>query len=339
MARQPNTQQLFDALLDRYGERIARAFVTALDDLATNANLQRLVAAIESGSFDQVIASLSLEPGAYDPVLEEIRAGYIEGGDLATGRVPALATSRFSVRNLIAERWLAEQSSTLVREIIEDQRDAVRQALTAGMERGENPRATALDIVGRLDRTTGKREGGILGLTSQQETFARNARAELESGDPTQLRAYLDRARRNKTFDRTIQKAIESGKPVPADTIRKATQAYRSRLLALRGDMIGRTEALTALRAANHEAWRQAVEAGKIVEADVTRTWRDASDMRVRHSHRMMDGQIVRGLTLPFRSPLGATLLYPGDPSAPAGERIGCRCVEEIRVRRSVASA
>lgn len=335
MARQSNVQQLYEALLDRYGETIARAFVEAVGDLATTADVQRLIAAIEAGNLDRALDALNLDPAAYDRVLEAIRAGYLESGELAASRFPAAAFVRFSARNPVAEHWLTEQSSTLVREIIDDQRQAVRQALTAGMERGENPRTTALDIVGRLDRNTGKREGGIIGLTSQQEAFVRNARAELEAGDP----AYLQRARRNKTFDRTIRKAIESGQPIPAETIRKATMAYRVRLLSLRGDMIGRTEALTALRAANHEAYRQAVEAGKITEAEVTRIWRDASDSRVRHTHMIMDGQEVRGLSQPFQSPSGARLMYPGDPTAPPGERIGCRCVAEYKVRRSVAPA
>lgn len=332
MARQPTVRQLYEALLDRYGEEIARAFTAAVEDLARGADLQRMIAAVEAGNIEAAIAALNLEPQAYDRVLDAIRAGYVESGTLAASRLPAVASIRFSVRNPRAERWLAGQSSTLIREVMDDQRQAVRQALVAGMERGDNPRAAVANIVGRLDRATGKRQGGILGLTSVQEQYLRNAQAELESGDPAQLRAYLERARRNKTFDRSIIKAINSGEPIPAETIRKAVNGYRSRLLDLRAITIGRTESLTALRAAQHETWKQAVEAGKVSEQDITRIWRDASDSRVRHTHRVMDGQKVKGLSEPFRSPSGARLLYPGDPSAPAAERIGCRCVQEVKV-------
>lgn len=329
MAQQSNSQRLYDALLDRYGDLIARAFLDAVSDLATNADLQRMVVAVEAGNLGAAIDALHLDEAAYSPVLEALRSGYVEGGSTTAAGIK-LATVRFNVRNPGAERWLAEESSTLVRGIIDDQREGVRQALTAGMERGENPRTTALNIVGRLNKATGKREGGIIGLTAQQEEFARNALAELESGEPAQLNAYLDRARRNKVFDPLVRRAIKTGEPIPAESVRKAIQAYRGRLLKLRGDMIGRTEALTALRAAQHEAWRQAVERGVVAEQDLVRTWRDASDLRVRTSHRILDGQKVKGLSEPFVSPSGARLLYPGDPRAPASERIGCRCVQEI---------
>lgn len=331
MPRQPTLERLYDELLTRYGREIANAFVAAVQDMATAADLQELITAIEAGNLEAALDALNIDQAGYSPVLEAIRGGYVESGNLSASAI-RLATIRFDVRNPRAERWLTEQSSTLVREVIADQRVAVRQALTAGMERGENPRTTALNIVGRMNRQTGKRENGILGLTSVQEQYVRNARAELESGDPAQLRAYLERARRNKTFDRSIVKAINSGEPIPAETIRKALNGYRSRLLDLRAITIGRTESLTALRAAQHESWRQAVEAGKVREQDITRTWRDASDSRVRHTHRIMDGQKVRGLSESFRSPSGARLLYPGDPSAPAAERIGCRCVQEVTI-------
>lgn len=335
MARQPTARQLYEALLDRYGEEIARAFSAAVEDLARGADLQRMIAAVEAGNIEAAIAALNLEPQAYDRVLEAIRSGYVESGTLAASRFPAVASIRFSVRNPRAERWLADRSSTLVREIIDDQRQAVRQALVAGMERGDNPRASVANIVGRLDRATGKRHGGILGLTSVQEQYLRNAQAELESGDPAQFRAYLERARRNKTFDRSVVKAINSGEPIPAETIRKAVNGYRSRLLDLRAITIGRTESLTALRAAKRESYLQAIEAGKVRDQDITRTWRDASDARVRHSHSRLDGQKVRGMAQPYVSPVtGARMLYPGDRSlgAPASEIIGCRCDEDIAI-------
>ncbi|MGA0604861.1 phage minor head protein [Phenylobacterium sp. VNQ135] len=331
MPRQPTLERLYEELLTRYGREIADAFVAAVQDMATAADLQQLITAIEAGNLEAAIAALNIEQASYSPVLEAIRSGYVESGNLSASAI-RLATIRFDVRNPRAERWLTDHSSTLVREIISDQRVAVRQALTAGMERGENPRTTALNIVGRLNRQTGKRENGILGLTSVQEQYVRNAQAELESGDPAQLRAYLERARRSKVFDRAVRKAVESGEAIPAETVRKAIAAYRGRLLKLRGDMIGRTEALTALRAAQHESYLQAAEAGKIAESAVRKVWRDASDLRVRHTHRVMDGQSV-GLRETFVSPSGARLLYPGDPSAPAAERIGCRCVASYLVK------
>lgn len=235
---------------------------------------------------------------------------------------------RFDGRNERAERYLREHSSTLVTEIIADQREAVREVARAGMEAGNNPRTTALEIVGRVNKVTGKREGGILGLTSQQAGFVRNARAQLLSGDPAEMRAYLERGRRDKRFDRTVMKAIREGKPVSAADVEKITQRYSASLLRMRGEVIGRTEALTSLGAAQYESALQLIESGAVQASQVKFRWASAADGRVRDSHASLNGQEVQ-VGQPFISPLtGARMRYPGDTElgAPASDTIQCRC-------------
>lgn len=340
MARRPSEQQVFDELLDRYGQEIAAAFMAAMDDLRSAADLQRILTAIEAGNIEAAIAAMHLDAAAYGALLDAIGSAYSTGGTTAVAYLPTLKDAagaafvvRFNARNPRAENWLRDHSSTLVTRILDDQRAAVRQALTAGMERGDNPRRTALDIVGRVNKATGKREGGVLGLTAAQEGYARNAAAELASGDPEALKAYLGRARRDKRFDRSVLKAIREEKPLPADIQAKALARYKDRLLALRGEMIGRTESLTALRAAKHESYLQAVESGAVRESAIRRTWQSAGDLRVRHTHQGLHGDTT-GLREPFVSPSGARLLYPGDTSlgAPASETIGCRCDLNYRI-------
>lgn len=331
--------RLFEELLDRYGPEVASAFMRALDDLRAGADFARLVDAIDDGDIEAALETLNLDAAAYDDLLDTIQRAYQESGRGAAELLPrrdpdglALAI-RFSGRNPTAERWVRDQSSSLITRLDRDSRAVVRASLTDSLAAGINPRTAGIRLVGAINPATGRREGGVLGLSGQQERYVAIARTELASDDPASLRAYLERKRRDKRFDRTIEKAIRDGTPVPADVQRKALAAYERRLLALRGEMIGRTETLAALNAASYEAIRQAVESGKIPASAVRRVWRSAGDLRVRHTHRGLNADTV-GLTQPFRSPSGALMLYPGDTSlgAPASETIGCRCVVENRV-------
>lgn len=335
MPRKPTQQQVFDELLTHYEGAIADAFRAAVTDLTTAADLQGAINALEAGNVQAALDALHINAAAYGPLEEAVRASYVAGGSegavIANSQTGAAVVIRFNVRNPRAEAWLRDHSSNLVTRIVDDQRNAIRQALTAGMERGVNPKTSALDIVGRVDRTTGQRTGGIIGLTAQQEQFARNARDELASGDPAQLRKYLERGRRDARFDRTIAKAIRDGTPVPADIIGKATERYKARLLELRGTTIGRTEAMASLNAAKQEAYLQAVDAGQVSEADIRRVWDATGDLRTRRTHAVLDGKSA-GLREPFHSPSGAFLMYPGDPSAPAAETANCRCTVNFRI-------
>lgn len=330
---------VYETLADRFGRAVADAFFRALDDIRRRAELKRLTAAIEAQQIEEALDALHLDPAAFDEVAEAVREAYATSGNIEADSFPrqdaqgnALVV-RFFGRNPAAEDWIRRSSGTLITRITDDQREAVRISLRDSFEAGVNPRSAALRIVGTIDRTTGRRVGGIIGLTTDQAGYVRDARSQLESGDPVQLRAYLERGRRDKRFDRTIDRAIREETPVPAETIRKAIVAYERRLLQLRGETIGRVEAMSAIQAAKHEAYRQAIENGVLRENQVTKVWRSAGDLRVRHTHRALNGDSVR-FRENFRTPSGAQMRFPMDTSlgAPAGEIINCRCDCEYRI-------
>jgi hypothetical protein len=312
-------QALYDLLLTKYDKRIADGFLASIEDIRTQADINWLVSAIEANDAENAFNALHMQDEAFTPMVEEIRAGYLDSGEATTEGMPTVI--RFSVRNVRAEKWLTEQSSDLIKDIVSDQKDLVRGVLADGMSRGDNPRQTALDLVGRV--VGGKRQGGMIGLTAQQEGFARNARDELLSLDPH----YFTRTLRDRRFDSLIAKAIETKTPIPASKVRAIVQRYKDRLLKWRGDMIGRTESLNALRAAKDEAFRQGIDKGAINPATVKRIWETAGDNRVRDSHEAMEGQTV-SLNEAFTTPRGRKMMFPGDASLGAGpeEIIGCRC-------------
>lgn len=324
----------FEQLLDEYEPKLQKAFLDAIADIKSQVVLKALVERLERGDVPGAIALLNIDAEAFGKLDLAFVEAYNAGGMGLAGELKLRDPDgqrivfRFGVRNPEAEAWLREHSATLVTRIVEDQRTAIRTALAEGLTQGQNPRTTALDVVGRVSRVTGKREGGIIGLTAPQERFVASARQELMSGD---LRAYLARERRDKRFDGTIRAAIKSGKPLDRGTVDRITGRYADRLLVLRGEMLSRTETMMALGKSRDDAMRQAITSGKVDAAFVTKTWRSAGDSRVRHTHRAMNGDQV-GYFDGFQSPSGARLMFPGDPAAPISETSGCRCTVEYKV-------
>ena len=334
MARKPTQRQVLDALFAKYEPEVAQAFLDAVNDITSQAELGRIVAALEVGNIEAAIQAMHIDGPAFAPVVEKAREAFVSGGAAGVASLPPIPTPeggglviRFNVRNERAERLLAEQSSEFVTRIVTDQKTAVRSALQSGLEAGTNPRTAALDVIGRVNRATGRREGGILGLSSPQERYVDAARQELLSGDPKQLQNYLTRTRRDKRFDKFARDSLESGKPIPRDTASKMTGRYSDRLLQTRGEAIARTETLSALNSAHEEAMQQAIDTGEVAPQDIRKVWVATKDSRTRDSHRRIDGDSV-GVNERFAN----GLRYPGDKSGPTKETINCRCTMLTRI-------
>lgn len=338
----PTRRQLI-AEIERMEPGIARAFSEAFLSVRTNVQLQRIADLIAAGDLDEVAEELGLaSPATYSGLSEQIRGVYLAGGRQGASELPNVVfrvgrgrvrlRANFDLSNRRADAWLRQQSSRLVTELVADQRNVVRIMVAEGTALGQNPRTTALDLVGRIG-ANGRRSGGVVGLTSQQTQFVANAKADLLSGNPARMRAYFSRARRDKRFDAMVNKAIREGRALSASDVDKVTGRYADRLLQLRGENIARTEALAAFNEAREEAFRQAVEAGNLSPDSVLKVWSSTGDARTREAHAAMEGQEV-GLEAPFDSPTGAQLLHPGDTSLGAGAEdvINCRCMVTYRV-------
>lgn len=338
MLKRLSPRERFEQLVSSFSPLLRAAFVEAIDDIRSNIVLRRVVERLEKGDVNGAIEAMHLDADAFAKLELAIAEAYNAGGAATVENLPRVTDPegnrvvfRFGVRNPEAEAWLRVHSSTLVTRIVDDQREAIRAALTEGLARGDNPRRTALDVVGRVSRTSNRREGGIIGLTAAQESYVARARQELLSGDAEAMAHYLTRGRRDKRFDRAVTKALNDGKPLPRETVDRIVGRYSDRLLDLRGEMLARTETMTSLGKSRDDAIRQQIAAGKIDAADVTKHWRSAGDNRVRHTHRILNGK-----TAPmdgfFASPSGAMLRYPGDPNAPVSEVSGCRCWMEYKI-------
>lgn len=317
-------------------------FNAAVQDIADNVILDQLTKAIEAGDYDLAFRLLGVAPGSFRPLTRAIEDAFEQSAKWVSDKFPKILNMtdgkgvfRFNVANPRAQEWLRIESSTLVSNITEESRAAVRIAMEGGIISGRNPTDTARDIAGYYDRSVGHRVGGVIGMTDHQATWVNTVRTRLSQAHlPGGAgERYLGMKLRNAQFDGIVEKAIETGKPLTREQVEKLTIKYADRTLKYRADTIARTESIGAFAAADYEATKQVVDSGAARPKDVTRFWDDAGDKDVRHTHHAMNNQ-PRGLDEPFVSPSGARLMYPHDRSlgAPAEEIIGCRC----RVRTEI---
>lgn len=327
------TRNSIDGLVNEWEPQLRRAFLGSISGIADAAQISAIEARLRVGDVEGALIAVGIDPVQFRRLDIAIAQAFEAGGGFTATSLPAARTSQgarlsilFDVRSPRAEQWLRDRSGTLIREIVDDQRNMVRQHLAAGLEAGNNPRTVALDLVGRV-APNGKRQGGAIGLTNSQEAWTRNFRTELQTLNP----AALDRKLRDARFDRTVRRAINSDTPLSASEIDGMVASYRNRALKLRADSIARTETIRALNEGQVEAAQQAIAKGQVKAEVMTKVWIATGDGRTRDTHTAMHDQSV-GINERFVSPSGVSLDYPGDPSAPAFETVNCRCTMLVRV-------
>lgn len=324
-------RQTLDDLIDLFTPTIRDAFIASIQDVTDNVILTDVIKAIEAGDVEAAFRALGYSDAAMRPLTVEIEKAFETGGVLTGQSFPKYINTtngrgvfRFDVRNSRAEAWLRDNSSQLITRIGDDARVNVMNVMTEGMKRGQNPRRTAIDIIGVYDPRKKHRVGGIVGLDQRREMWIRNTRTDLENLDEH----YFTRKTRDQSFDRLVAKAIADKKPLSKDDIDKLVTRAKDIALKQRGDAIARTESIAALNRSEWEATKQAIDLGAAKESAVKREWDDTGDRRTRYSHVKMRHQQV-GLDEPFVSPVsGAKMMFPGDTSlgAPAKETVNCRC-------------
>ena len=318
------------ALLDRLEPEIRREFMRAIREQKGKINKPALIRALKSGNVAKAMEAVNLQTGGLRWLNGSIFGGYSSAGEITMATLGAIPHMRkqiavefeFETGNPRAELWAREHSTD---HIYDDARHIIREIIEDGIRVGDNPNKTALRIVGRVDRATGRRIGGVIGLNKAQGRAVRTA--QLELSDPATMKAYLRRGRRDKRFDSMVHKAIREDRQLSPSEVSKIMARYEDRLLLLRGQTIARTESMAAANGGQYEAMLQLVQDGAVEPDQIKRIWRTAVDSRVRDSHRSMEGQVTT-----FDLPFSNGLLYPGDPRAKAEDAVNCRCIVELDI-------
>jgi len=317
-----------EELLRRLEKPVQDAFIVAVNNAKNRAQITALENAIISGNIEAILIAAGVRVGMWSALTESIRNVYGFSGDFRMHLdVPRRFGAEFNINNPRAESWLRTNSSTLITgDLMPQQESAIQKILQNGMIKGDNPRTTALDIVGR-QIPGGRRSGGIIGLSDPQVQYALNMEDDLET---LNWQRYKSRKLRDRRFDSMVKRSMEEGKILPKATRKKIVGRYEDRMLKHRGDTIGRTETLQSLNAASDEALQQIVDEGLAPPNAITRIWRHSYSANERPGHVAMDGQ-PRGIDDYFLNPYTQiSLKAPG--IGPGSEVINCRCYVEHEI-------
>ena len=305
-----------------------RAYLDQIADTVSAATLAEIERAIDDGDENKVSALLPI--GLFAGLMELIRTAYLNGAKTEAKGIKAPGVLKdLDVHAPDVLSFLSEQARSLLDQAAIDEARAVRAILQAGQASGQSSRKTALDLIGRISKQTGKRAGGVVGLSGNFAESVANARTQLLSGNATEMKKYLLRVRRDRRFDATVESAIREGRTLKTDDVNKIVGRYADRLLATQAETIAQTYVAEAFNEGRDQAWRQIIERSK-GRLTFTKKWKARMDGRERPTHGAMNGQTVQA-DQPFVSPHGAMLMFPCDSSlgAPLSERARCRCIAE----------
>lgn len=317
---QETERRRIEALIAREEARVRRAFRRFLDDVRSEPVLRevrRVLQAGDVGAALQIADAHVVRLGAVIPrVFQEVGVREADALVSQLGARTAAVTIGFDPTFPRAANLMRHNRLQFVQQFTSIQREATRAALTEALTTGAGPIRAA-----RAFRDS-------IGLTSKQLEAVENYRRLLELGDAEALQRGL----RDRRFDPSVRRAVETGEPLGNRRIQRMVAQYRSRYLQMRAETIARTETQRVANQAREEALHQTLEQAGLSESNVVRTWRATLDTRTRDTHASMSGQ-KRGPREAFQSPSGAQLMYPGDPAAPASEVVNCRCVVVVSVK------
>ncbi|MCS3467089.1 hypothetical protein M2401_000810 [Pseudomonas sp. JUb42] len=303
--------------------------------VAQSVSIAALEQAVADNDQSRILELLAL--GLLLNLTVRLRTTYTTGAtkELAGIKIPGMRPE-LDMNGQEVNSFLSAQAIAIREQAALEQALAISVALTEGRAAGLGARSIALNLAGRLSKQTGRRVGGMIGVSGTAAEAIEKARLQLGSGDPAMLKAYLQRIARDRRFDGAVQAAILGGEPVPKEVLDKALGAYAEKLLAVQAQTIAQTAVAEAYNKGREEGWKQLTDRSNGLYTYI-KTWRTRMDGKERRTHGAMNGQKVEK-DQPFHSPSGAMLMFPCDSSlgAPLSERARCRCVAEYSLKKNV---
>ncbi len=333
MLKRLSSREILENLAADWQPQMRAAWIEAINAITSRIVLKRIVEKLERGDVAGVVADLGIEDGVFAKFEQSLIQAYHSGGIATVDNMPSLrepggnrVVFSWGVRNLPAEQAMRDHAARLVTGIVTEARDGIRDVLVDNLSRGRSPYDAGRTLAGRINRVTGRREGGLIGLSRpQMETVVRIERA-MREGDKAYMRDYLTFANRDKRLDRMVLKAIREGRGLAPEEAERLTRLYANRALKYRADTISILETHSALARSKRDAFQQQIDDGKLDARDVTKKWRRTVSREPRTEHLAMASQPAIPFNEKFVLPDGIQCDGPHDPSLPARHAIGCKC-------------
>ena len=300
--------------------RIANAFRASIRLVTDEVTIGLLRDALARGDVQGALEVIDLEPAAFEPLRNILVQTYADAGAQATEGLRGVRWNSASPR---AEDYARNRIGTEITRITDDSLQAIRNHIADGYAFGRTPNRMALDLVGRIG-PSGRREGGVVGLSAQQEAWVRNMRTALENDPASALRF----TRRDRRFDSLLRRSER----LTQDQIDRILTAYSNRLLLSRGRTIAVTERGAAINQGRVDAYKNAADKYGLPYSAIIKTWvHTGRAVFDRPTHQQANSQTVQGADTPFIVG-GIAMQHPHDPFAPPGETVNCRCEVKLRL-------
>ena len=319
-------QRIVRDLIRKHGPLIEAAFMDWVRNSRAGLDFNDLVKALQANDVQRAFDMLRLNQALMTPFYEAARTVFVAGGLSVTLPKGVAGAFSFNGSHYRAEAIMQEMGARMVTEIGNPGFEAIRDVILQAQREGVGAQTTARRLAGTINRTTGVREGGIMGLDGPRAQ--RSAKVREILGDPDQIASYFkgDNPRFTSTdrrFDAMVRKAIAEGRALPKADIERIAKLHDARLLKARGKTIAENEAFRAQAQGRREAYAQLMESGQLESLD--KSWRHNTAKNPRHDHAALDGE-----TIPFGEAFvmadGTRMMMPHDPGAGPEHSIGCRC-------------
>lgn len=230
------------ALVRRAEPNVRRAFLAAVQRAQVTIPVQRMAEKVAAGDLDGALDLVPwdrLQTGQLrNQIAGELRTVYEGAGSITAGRWAAQGLA-FTVIDERPLRWLREVAAQRVVELLPDQREAMRVALTEAYRSGF---------------------GSV--------KIARQIRAEVPG-------TFLHGAWREAVARFEDELVLQGYGP---QRVASEVARYQQQLVNARSLSIARTEVTNALSAGQTEAWQQAIDQGIFDQGEVRMRWVPAAD-------------------------------------------------------------